>query len=322
MAESNFVIRSHNAVAKVNESQIRVINSRFYPGIIIPFSILFPKLTEHNDWNKGRRGRWNSFEGSLSFAGIDEPISFFDKNIRRDLFDNYEIHSDVHLELPIEKLNQIERIRNGDLELKLRVTIHIEIQKDYRPRMISLFSDQLNRENEELDFFTSLEQFQVELNFKIVKSFWVEAILSKIFKPFRLIQVPIVDSRMGKTSLEELLKAEEYFLSGDYDKVVAHCRVALDPIRKKFKTLQEWVKNGKTMEDWSDGIKFTTWQWLDYQFKLLADISNKSHHAEPRSFGHFSRTDAEAIYLVTAGVITIGESVESPKNNSDVTKNK
>jgi hypothetical protein len=322
MAEVNFVIRSQNAVAKINESQISVINSRFFPGISIPFSIRFPKITEQNQWDNLRKGRWNSFEGSLHFAGIDEAIFYFNKSVHRDIFENFEIHSDLLMELGAEKLSQIERIRSGDLELKLRGTVHIEIQKDYRNRMAALFTDQPGRENNEIDFFTSFEQFQIELSFKIAKSFWVETILSKIFKPFRLIQIPMVNSRMGKTSLEELLKAEEYFLSGDYDKVVAHCRVALDPIRKKFKSLQEWVKNGKTMEDWSDGIKFTTLQWLDYQFKLLADITNKSHHAEPRSFGHFSRSDAEAIYLVTAGVITMGEAADSPRiSNESPAKN-
>lgn len=316
MAEANFVIRSQNAVAKINESQIKVLNSRFCPGIVIPFSVRFPKINEHFNWNELRKARWNSFQGSLNFGKSDEPLFFFCKEVNRDIIDNYEISFDLQVDLTLEKLHQIEKARSSDLELKVSANIFLEIQNDYTKRIISLFTDKEDRDNKELNFFTSIEQFQVDLNFKIAKSFWVEDILPKIYKPFRLIQVPVVNSRIGKSSLEELLKAEEYFLSGDYDKVVAHCRASLDPIRKKFKGLREWIKSGKTMEDWSDGIKFTTLQWLDSQFRLLADITNKSHHAEPRSFGHFSRGDAEAIYLVTTGVVSLGEVLDFPKPDS------
>lgn len=317
MAEINFVIHSKNAVAKIKESEIRIINSRFCRGIVIPFSILFPKITDQQDWNSFRKGRWNSFDGSVNLEGINEAIFFFNNTVNRDLFDDFDINSDLILELTPEKIHQIEKIRSGDLELKLRANIHLEFQNDYKTRLISLLNNKPNRENDELNFFTTITKFPVELNFRIAKSFWVESILSNIYKPFRLIQIPIINSRIGKACVEELLKAEEYFLNGDYDKVVAHCRVALDPIRKKFNGLKDWIKSGKSLEDWSDGTKFTTHQWLDYQFKLLADITNKTHHAEPFSFGHFSRADAEAIYLVTAGVVSMGERVESPFAQKD-----
>lgn len=308
MAERLFVIRSQNATMKVIENDIKPVNSRFYSGFLMPVSITFPRISEHHGLGGNYHARWLSFEGVINLAGLDETLFTFQRNVTRDIFAGYEIKTDLYLECSKEKLDLIERSRTGDLPLKIRTTVFLEIHNSLMDIRRGL-ADERNEDNDGRSLLTSIESFYVEIDLKIGKSHWVENILSAIYEPFMLIQVPRTNSIENSTSLAELSKAEEYFLLGDYDKVVGHCRSALQPIREKHKNLKEWIKNGKDLKDWGEGVVFSTYQWLDSQNRLLADITNKTHHTEPLSFGHFSRSDAEAIFLVTVGVISVSERI-------------
>lgn len=87
---------------------------------------------------------------------------------------------------------------------------------------------------------------------------------------------------------------------GHYDKVASHCRVALEPFKKQMPELKKLITSESTV-DWIKALGEGTFEWLDKIVKTTYAVTSKAHH--PPSFGHFTKTDAEIIMMVTTATI-------------------
>lgn len=309
MAESIFSLRSENATVRVDEGKIKPINSKLFKGIIVPLSIHFKKITDRHNHNLELAGRWLSVTGKIELALTGDVIFYFHKQVNREIFAGHAINTEIHFEFTQEKIDAIESIRTKDLELNFNASINLEIFNDINGIVVDALSDVEKGNLSNSRLISRFEDHVTELRLKIAKSHWVEDILSVIYKPFRLVQVPSLKGRYSKSILSELRKAEDYYVSGDFDKTVSHCRSALEGIKKKFPGLREKVRV-HDMKEWRNDITGVTLKWLDDLLKVQSDITNQAHHADPISFDIFSRRDAESIYLVTVAVILLGNSIE------------
>lgn len=72
------------------------------------------------------------------------------------------------------------------------------------------------------------------------------------------------------------------------------------PIKFEFAKLKEFVKS-KSEFDWANKVLEATEEWLDKIIKATSSFSSKTHHTP--SVGHFSRTEAEIVLMITTGII-------------------
>jgi hypothetical protein len=306
MAEINVVVRRSNATARVNELGIIARRSRFSKTIVIPFALQFGKLSEMHNYERETKAVLFNIDAKLSVLPDDEQISFTTFQFNREVFKESPNTCPLEFELDNWKLERTEQYRKRDIDFKLRFTLNLAFYS--RIEGTGNYS-----------FPNSFEPHGGELTFKVPQSHWVNEILNKIYKPFSLIEIPrspLEQVREHRTALAEIEKAQSYLQLGDYDKAVAHARTALEPIRKKFQGLQNWLKATKGMDDWKNNLRYSTLQWLDDVFRIQADITNTSHHSDPLSFGNFTRRDAEAILLVTIAIISVGGKVDEVDNRS------
>jgi hypothetical protein len=127
---------------------------------------------------------------------------------------------------------------------------------------------------------------------------------------FRLFELPknshIIPEEYSK-SLNELEEAKRYFLNGDYDKTVGHCRSALDPFKAKKDEIKTFIKS-KSEFTWINDVLVATDEWLVKLVKSTSHFTSKAHHIP--SVGHFGRPEAEIIMMITTALIAYIAKVE------------
>jgi hypothetical protein len=156
----------------------------------------------------------------------------------------------------------------------------------------------------DITFMTDITQTFCNINFEIPQSLWVTKHLTGLgWQSSSIIELPSANDLIPEeysNSLTELKKANEYFNKGDYDKVVAHCRSAIDPIRKKLPELKSFITS-RSSYDWIDDVNESTFSWLDKLIKETSNFASKTHHTP--STGHFSRHDAQVVQMITIAII-------------------
>lgn len=156
----------------------------------------------------------------------------------------------------------------------------------------------------EVTVMTDMSQSQCNIELEIPQSLWITKLLPGLgWKPSRLIELPSAIELIPEEysqSLGELDKANEYYLRGDYDKVVAHCRSAIDPIKASWKDLKQVFKS-ESENKWIDAINTGTSDWLDTMINSTYQLCSKTHHN--RSIGHFDRHSSQVILMITTAII-------------------
>ena len=135
----------------------------------------------------------------------------------------------ISIEIPLDhyRIEKIEERRQGDIQFRLSgsalIAEHPSIAKA--------------GPNEQQEYRTDVENFTTgnfNITFSIPQSHWVDKILPGFgYGKVKLIEVPIPEKIVPDTfqkALTELQESQRYFVEGDYDKVVAHCRSALQLI--------------------------------------------------------------------------------------------
>ena len=150
------------------------------------------------------------------------------------------------------------------------------------------------------------------VNFQIPQSYWINKVLPQIgHDSLRLIELPslsrIIPEEYSR-SVKELDEAKRYFLHGDYDKAVGHCRSALDPFKAKRDEVKTFIKS-KSELAWINEVLDATDEWLNKLIKSTSRLTSKSHHIP--STGHFDRSDAEIIMMITVALIAYIGKLES-----------
>lgn len=205
-----------------------------------------------------------------------------------------------------EIVNKIEKHRNGDLNFTLELSFQASIYKELPGTATQSLSNL---------YVSGIENGSGTIQFQISQSHWIKKVLPGLgYGAIRLIEMPGQNEILGedyKKTLDELEAAKIYFVNGDYDKAVAHCRVAIEPFKKRLQDLKEHINSGSEF-DWIKSISTYTAEWLDQLLKASYGLTSKTHH--PPSLGHFSRKEAESILMITTGIVYyIGGTGYQPK---------
>ena len=155
------------------------------------------------------------------------------------------------------------------------------------------------------------------INFEIPQSDWIKNMLPQLgHDSFRLIELPgtsqVIPTEYA-SSLKELEAAKKYFLNGDFDKTVGHCRSAIEPFKPKKDQIKTFIKY-KSELSWANDILEATDTWLLRLVRSTSQLTSKPHHMP--SVGHFDRTEAEIIMMATTAIIAyIGKLENSNEEN-------
>ncbi len=279
----------------VDTSQIRGNNGYFYSIIKVPFSLVLEPRTVNNQNTK--YGRLLGIEAKLSYK--DNQLSLATSFQNKSLYTNNE--NTVYLDFPIDqlRLRKLEDIREKDVTLKIHINLTFALYEELKIEVKSTIT-----------ICSKFERADGELDLVIPQSNWLKVLSSLGYRAFEMIEVPSINDMIGEEyvlSMNELREANQYLHRGEYDKVVAHCRSALEPSRKRFPNLKNKVKAGLPTE-WLEVANSATLEWLDKIFRFQADITNKTHHVP--SIGHYSKREAEAIYMLTVATISMAGQIE------------
>lgn len=205
-----------------------------------------------------------------------------------------------NFEFPLDhyRIEKIEENRRGDLGLRLDIKF---IFGEYE----SILAQEKGKNRPVKKYFiTHFNDRTVQLKFEIPQSHWVGKVLPRFgYGQFKILEIPVIneiDSEAFLESFEELKHAEKYYITGEYDKAVEHCRTALEPIKKELPKIKELISSESKFE-WIKEISNGTLEWLDKIDKKTRAITSKPHHLP--SIGHFSRYEAESIILITISLI-------------------
>lgn len=302
MSRANVTIRNYWQEFQIKTEEIRANGESNSPILTIPLIADF-KVS----------ARSNFFE----FMSIKAELRGTDKNFK--LAETYQLFSckvlndfkyTFNLDFFLNEfiLTKIENNRVQDLKLNLALQIQVGL---YEPFTIP----KPNGHYEDTYIITGFETPTAEINFYIEQSLWINKLLPRLgHNSYKLIELPgtneIIPDEFAK-SLVEFEEARKYFVKGDYDKTVAHCRSALDPFSGpvNLPKLKEFIKS-KSEFTWATAVLEATELWLDKIIKATSSFTSKAHHAP--SVGHFSRTDAEIVLLITTGIIAYIGKIEYP----------
>ena len=182
-----------------------------------------------------------------------------------------------------DSLEEIEKLRAGkDIEFR------IDISGEYR--------DEFNQ-------LCTLESIRYIANQKE----WIEAIKSMGFKGGVIFELPmdIDPTDEVKTALATIEKAKEHLYYGNYDEVVAKCRIALESIIKnwgKMNTVRDSVKMNKK--------GMTKQQRFFHAVDQIVHFTHLAHH--PDEDGEYiSFTRSESVFVLGSTIAAISSYVEN-----------
>lgn len=292
MAKGTIHFLSENPDFEISADKIWARNSGSGATLVVPYRISFSGLGSRS---KGDNLKYEvlAVKGELrTQSGILVGYSI---QLTNYWLSNSELSFTGQLDFSFgyDVIQKIEKVRKGDIEFHLSVNFQTAIFKEYS-----------NGEKTRDYLNTGYDRASGHIDFTIPQSSWVNTILPQTgYGTFRLIELPATSSVIPSEyaiSLGELEEAKKYFLNGDYDKTVAHCRSALDPFKAKKGEIKSYIKS-KSEYAWVDDVQTATDEWLNKLVKSTSHFTSKSHHGP--SVGHFGRTDAEIIMMVTTSLI-------------------
>jgi len=178
------------------------------------------------------------------------------------------------------------------------------IDVNFRAINTQSYTVPIGNTKKDITFMTDITQTFCNISFEIPQSLWITKHLAGLaWQASSIVELPSSNELIPEeysSSLTELAKANEYFNKGDYDKVVAHCRSAIDPIRKKLPELKSLITS-KSSYEWIDSVNASTFNWLDKLIKETGNFASKTHHTP--STGHFSRHEAQVVQMITTAII-------------------
>ena len=204
----------------------------------------------------------------------------------------------ITVEIPLDsyRLEKIEERRRDDIQFRLSGSALIA----EHPSVTKAGSNEKQEHRRDVESFT---KGRFEITFSIPLSHWVDKVLPGLgYGKVKLIEIPTlekIEPDTFKNAQEELVQAQNYFIQGDYDKAVGHCRSALEPLKKLLPEMKPLLTNSKN--EWINEVGQATYEWIDKTWKKTRDISSKSHHLP--SIGHFSRFEAHTILMVTTALL-------------------
>lgn len=299
MSRGSFVILSTNQELFVTVDQITGSGGADAPNLLVPIKIEFNALRRGGYNEKGQAFEAISIKATLQATEKNFKVSEGLQLLRTKVIEKDSAWVQFQFPLNLELINRIEKARKGGLPFQLQYEVQIATYEN-----ISLTT--AKGEKIEKLFVSGFETGQGYVQFTIEQSQWVNKVLGKLgHNSYKLVEIPAINQIIPdeyKISLAEFDEAQRFFLNGDYDKTVAHCRAALDPFGGKtnLPKLKEFVKS-KSEFEWATKVTEATEEWLDKIIRATSAFTSKTHHAP--SIGHFSRTEAEIVLMITTGII-------------------
>lgn len=297
MAEQHISIRSQSQKIQIEPTEISGNGGAENPTLIVPLKIIVNPIKLSG--NKKQPFNLMGVDASISFNGLNYKTSKTIKfNYHKINYDN-TIYYALDFQLDNYKLSKIEEKRIENIRVQIDLTLHIGHYES-----IVLNTGNINNPTTERDFISDFDYVSANISVEIPHSHWVSKVLPAMgYNSVRIIEIPSASTLLVEelnNSLKELNIANEYYLKGDYDKTVAHCRSAIDPIKRKLPDLKNAIQSS-VEKDWVTKITEATESWLDVMVKQTFNFTSKAHHIP--SVGHFSRADAEIIYMITMGIV-------------------
>lgn len=299
MSRGSFVLYSTNQEINITVDQVSGSGGADAPSLNIPVKI---------DFNAIQRGGFNDAKQAFEAISIKGELRATDKNfkisesvhlIHTKVNDKNSCYLTFQFPFSIENISRIEKNRKGTMPLNLNFIVQVATYENMT--MTTAKGEKVDK-----PFITGFETGQGNVQFAIEQSQWVNKVLGQMgHASYKLVELPTANAIIPeeyKISLGEFEEARKYFLNGDYDKTVAHCRAALDPFSGKanLPKLKEFVKS-KSEFDWATSVLDATEVWLEKMIKATSSFTSKTHHAP--SVGHFSRTEAEIVLMITTGIV-------------------
>jgi len=186
------------------------------------------------------------------------------------------------------------------------------MQLDFRFVIATYEKIKTNEKEETRDIFTDYKDSWARFDIEIPQSHWLKVLKSFGYGFTKILELPNTSRIIGRDfakSINEINLAQEYFNTGDYDKAVAHCRSAIEPIKNKLPELKKRIESD-TEYAWVKEIGNATYDWIEKLYQKTRDLTSKAHHLP--SVGHFSRHDAEPIMLVTIALLAYAGRLSEP----------
>jgi hypothetical protein len=303
MAKTSFSIKNYSQEISIDKDSFKSNNN--YNSHILTFDCV---LNLRFDKHKGSDN--NGFElinyNAKLIAGQNQVYcgeTFGHLSIR--VTGDQERRFYIEFFLSLETIHAIEKIRKSDIKFKLELSFQTA---HYRLLMLT--------NNTYIDVVTSFSDDGCRLEAEIPQSKWVSELLPNLgYNETRLIEIANYNHLLGdayESSVKEMEAANEYFIKGDYDKTVAHCRAAVEAVKKKLDVIKESLVS-RSEKDWVKSVYESTYDWLEKMTKSTFVLSSKSHHYP--SLGHFSRDQAEIIKVITLGIVAFAGRIQKEDKN-------
>ena len=294
MAQRNFNFRHHSQKVTIEESNISGRGDKYQPILNIPFVLSFSSFSLDPEFQYHLIGTEAvlSMGSSFSIGKITQFHPLFYSSSEKSNIDR-DFNLMFFLTPPL--LHRMEQIRNGgDIQFGLQIYLQFAISK-----MFSLRADM------QIQSLQNYEYCRCDISFSVPQSIWVTKILPSLgYGQIKLLEIPIANTIIPgqfSKSLSELEFAITYFNNGDYDKCVAHCRAALEPLKIEIPLIRKSIQSGSNGK-WYEKILIASADWLETMTKETSGVTSKTHHNP--SMGHYSRIDAQIIHLVTVCIVS------------------
>jgi hypothetical protein len=309
MSKNHFTIDGISQELHLSPDQVNAVGGVNAPTFVVPIEIKYNRLNRNNTDGQPGTFKVTSVKAELKITDqqfkCGETVHVLSQSIYRD---NDSWGYSFQFLLNQEIITRIEKYRKGNIPMRLELQIQIA-----RYGSINVMQ---NNAKESITFINGYETTSMQVSFDVEQSHWVNKILPGLgHNSYKLVELPLFNEiipKEYKTSIVEFEEARKYFINGDYDKTVAHCRAAIDPFKsgKKLEELKAFVKS-KSEFEWANKVLDATEEWLDKIIKATAAFTSKTHHAP--SIGHFSRTEAEIVLIITTGIIAYIGKIEYKK---------
>lgn len=305
MPESSFYFNSTYNKCSIDSTEINSVGGPENPKLQVWFAL---------EMDPGQGKQYQPFV----LLSVDAKLRVFDSSvdISSGTSTQYcKVYSKSSNRIMIEfvlsayKILKIEERRVDNLKASLDLT--------FRALNFEAIALPVGNSKKELNVLTDLTSAYCNINFEIPQSLWITKLLPGFgWKASSLIELPTTNELIPEEyslSLGELGKANEYYSKGDYDKVVAHCRSALDPIKSSWKKLKPIFKS-ESENEWIDAMNNGTSAWLDTMINKTYQLCSKTHHN--RTVGHFDRHSSQVVLMMTTAII--GYAGKCISDNSEI----
>lgn len=292
MPEASFYFNSTYNKCSIDPTEINSVGGPENPKIQVWLNL---------ELNPGEGKQYQPF----ILLSIDAKLRAFDSSFdiasgisfqHSKISSKYSTRVMLEFVLSAYKILKIEEKRIDNFKATLDV--------NFRAINTQSFTVPVGNTKKDITFMTDITQTFCNISFEIPQSLWITKHLVGLgWQASNIIELPSSNDLIPeeyRNSINELTKANEYFNKGDYDKVVAHCRSAIDPIRKKMPELKTKITS-KSSYEWIDSVNESTFNWLDKLLKETGNFASKTHHSP--STGHFSKHDAQVVQMLTTAII-------------------